>query len=147
VTSDLVAKLLNKALKLLSYRPRSVAEIRLRLKKLTPDNPKLIDQALAKLTEQDLVNDEEFARWWVEQRKRFRPRGNQALKSELFKKGIDRQLIQAALLTLEEEKQLANKLIDKYGWREQMQIRNHLYRRGFSSETITAVIDGLNLKE
>jgi regulatory protein len=39
-----------------------------------------------------VLDDAAFARAWVESRDRARPRGERALRSELARKGIDRQL-------------------------------------------------------
>jgi len=57
----------------------------------------LVEEAIARLTEQGYLDDEAFARAWVESRDRARPRGERALRSELFAKGIDRTIIDAVL--------------------------------------------------
>ncbi len=77
------------ALTLLSYRPRSVAELKSRLVRKGFDAP-MIDQALAKLEQSGILGDEEFARFWVENRQAHSPRGGRLLRSELRFKGVDR---------------------------------------------------------
>ena len=116
-------KQLNKALNVLSYRPRSVAEMRRRG----------LAAVIPKLIELDLLDDQKFARWWVDQRLRFRPKGNRALTAELLAKGIDREIISQVLLSPEQERQLAIKLRGKYSL-------SQLRSRGFP-------IDGLWRKE
>jgi len=147
---DAIDKLTAKALKLLSYRPRSVYEIRFRLKKISP-SPKLINQVINQFLEEDLLNDQEFARWWVDQRINHRPRGNFALKAELFQKGIDKEIINQVLLTPAQEKKLAKKFISSRQTqlkslslrRQKIKASQWLKTRGFISSTIYAVIDEL----
>jgi regulatory protein len=52
---------------------------------------------LDRLGELGYLDDEAFARSWVESRDRARPRGEHALKRELQLKGVDRALIDAVL--------------------------------------------------
>ena len=146
MNSSLNEKLLNKVLKLLSYRPRSVFEIKLRLKKLTPA-VKDINTVINKLLDEDLLNDQKFADWWVDQRVTHRPKGNIALKSELFKKGIDRDIIDSALLDLTQEKTLAKKLLNSKKITLKQKAYQYLRTRGFSPESILSAIDELAFKE
>ncbi|MEO8462389.1 MAG: regulatory protein RecX [Chloroflexota bacterium] len=44
-----------------------------------------------------VLDDEEFARQWVESRDRARPRGERALQTELRKKGVDSETIARTL--------------------------------------------------
>ena len=122
-------KLLNKALHLLSYRPRSVAELKQR--GLAAVTPKLI--AL------DLLDDQKFAQWWVEQRIKFNPRGNIALKAELSQKGIDRDIIDSVLLTKEKETSLAKKLLAKKNL-GRVKAQRLLLSRGFSPDIVFQLI-------
>jgi regulatory protein len=84
------------ALAFLSYRPRSEREIRDRLKKKdVPDA--VVELVLERLRELRLVDDQEFARYWVEQRQTRRPRGARLLRQELRQKGIARETTAEAL--------------------------------------------------
>lgn len=147
---EAIDKLTAKALKLLSYRPRSVYEIRFRLKKIS-SSPKLINQVINQFLEEDLLNDQKFACWWVDQRINHRPRGNFALKAELFQKGIDKEIINQALLTPTQEKKLAKKFISSRQTRlkslplrqQKIKASQWLKTRGFTSSTIYAIIDEL----
>ncbi|MEA3355380.1 MAG: regulatory protein RecX, partial [Patescibacteria group bacterium] len=94
-----LTKLKNKTLKLLSYRPRSTGEIKFRLKRLNYATPALINQTIDYFIDADLLNDQKFAEWWVDQRTTHRPKGNIALKSELIQKGIDHSIINSVLLS------------------------------------------------
>ena len=120
-----------KALRLLSYRPRSIREIKRRLIRTNADT-KTINRVIADLIDQNMLNDQEFAKWWVDQRVKFRPRGNYALTRELAQKGIDREIIDSVLLSFDAELELAKKLpVSKRP------------SRGFSFP----VIDALNARE
>lgn len=87
---------LSAAARLLAARPRSTAEIRQRLgrKAFAPD---AIEQAIARLDALGLLDDAAFSRYWVENRQNFRPRGANALRDELRRKGVDRATIAEAL--------------------------------------------------
>lgn len=52
----------------------------------------LVAGAVVRLTELGVLDDETFARAWIESRDRARPRGERALRSELAQKGIDRKV-------------------------------------------------------
>ena len=52
---------------------------------------------IERLLELGILDDEAFARAWVESRDRARPRGERALRDELRLKGIDRSLVDAVL--------------------------------------------------
>lgn len=116
-----------KAVRLLSYRPRSIAEIRQRLKRTNADS-KTINLVISELEDQGLLDDKKFAAWWVDQRTTFRPRGNFALTQELKQKGIADSIIKSNLLTYEQELELAKKLPV-----------NKLASRGFSFGIIDAL--------
>ena len=146
MNSSINEKLLNKALKLLSYRPRSVFEIKFRLKKLTP-SVKEINTVITKLLDEDLLNDQKFADWWVDQRVTHRPKGNIALKSELFQKGIDRDIIDSVLLDSDQEQALAKKLLNSRKITIKPKAYQYLRARGFSSSSILSAIDELAFKE
>src|SRR5437016_3045700 len=89
--------LIDKALKLLSYRPRSKSEIVNKLKPISVKNgisEKIFDQTISDLEKRNLINDEEFAQWWVDQRAEFRHKGKRLLKIELLQKGIENGIIE-----------------------------------------------------
>jgi regulatory protein len=127
-------KLLIKAINLLSYRPRSEAEMRFRLARLKPEK-EILEQVVNLLYQDKLLNDEEFAQWWVGQRLEFRPRGNRALSAELMQKGIDRQIIAAVLPSKEQEKKLAQKLLSKKKL-DKPRAQRLLLSRGFSPDIV-----------
>jgi len=53
------------------------------------------------LTRSELLDDREFARYWVDNRARFNPRGLRGLRHELRQKGISRDIIDDVLTTFD----------------------------------------------
>jgi len=80
---------LEAALRFLEVRARSTTEVRRRLTS-AGYRSELVDGAILRLTELGVLDDEQFARAWVESRDRARPRGERALRQELALKGVDR---------------------------------------------------------
>jgi len=90
------AVVLDAAARFLETRSRSVAEVRRRLT-TAGYRSDLIDGAITRLSELGMLDDEAFARLWVESRDRARPRGERALRDELRLKGIDRSIVDLVL--------------------------------------------------
>ena len=90
------AVVLEAAARFLEARSRSVAEVRRRLtaRAIAPD---LVEGAIERMTELGMLDDEAFARAWVESRDRARPRGERAIREELRLKGVDRAVIDEVL--------------------------------------------------
>lgn len=92
-------KLLDAALHFLGPRPRSRVEVRRRL--LTPkrDRPippaEAVDRVLDRLEQMGMLDDREFADFWVENRERFSPRSARALGQELRQRGVSRETVDA----------------------------------------------------
>jgi regulatory protein len=98
----------------LTGQARSRKELRDRLaKKAVPDE--LAEQLLDRFTEVGLVDDEAFARSWVESRQRSRGLARRALAQELRRKGVDDETARTALDDLEpaREEQAARELVRK----------------------------------
>jgi SOS response regulatory protein OraA/RecX len=91
-----VAEVLDAAARFLEARSRSVAEVRRRLVS-SGYRPELVEQAISRLIQQGYLDDDAFARAWVDSRDRARPRGERALRLELIQKGIARETIDAVL--------------------------------------------------
>lgn len=165
IEKDQVERLLNKALKFLSFRMRSEQEIRdyfFRKGKLEMEQDSLektryessIEKVIAKLTGLDQINDKEFAKWWVGQRSKFRPKGAQVLKIELMKKGISKDIIDKVLphtsqvelaLKAASRKHEQLKILPQQEYTQKLSA--FLARRGFDWETIRSVIDTLKSKK
>ena len=90
------AVVLEAAARFLEVRSRSVSEVRRRLGG-AGYRIDLVEGAIARMTELGMLDDEVFARAWVESRDRARPRGERAIREELRLKGIDRETVDVVL--------------------------------------------------
>jgi len=95
------SRLMEAALGFLTVRPRSRAEVRRRLtqprrNRAVPPSD-VVDRVLDRLAEKHLLDDREFAGYWVEQRERFSPRSSYALAQELRQRGVDRETSDAVV--------------------------------------------------
>jgi regulatory protein len=105
-SEDEVEKAFNAALNFLSFRPRSRREIEdyFRRRKLEPEVGTVVVERLERI---GVLDDREFARFWVENRQTFRPRGTRALKAELRQKGVESEIIDETLADLGDEEETA----------------------------------------
>jgi regulatory protein len=144
---DAVEVAQERAMGLLSYRPRSQGELRRRLKDKGHEE-ETIEQVLERLTRAGLVNDLEFAHYWIENRFQFNPRGVRALRQELWQKGIDDATIDEALVDFDEEEAAARatqkalrrlRRLDPETFRRRL--NDYLRRRGFPYPIIKQLVD------
>lgn len=98
---DTTERAAERALNLLSYRPRSEAEIRERLAERY--DPETVAEVIERLRRTGLVDDREFAHYWIQSRLQHNPRGASALRQELYRKGVDQSAIEEALAEYNEE--------------------------------------------
>ena len=136
-----------KALHYLGYRPRSSAEIRQNLLK-RGTSVDLVEKTITRLQEGGLVNDQEFARTWIENRNTFQPRSKSALRMELHRKGLGDDTLQPVLDELVDDQPLALEAGRKYShrlsglaWPEfRMKLSGFLARRGFSYGILAPIV-------
>lgn len=144
-------KFYNKALRFLSYRPRSEKEVKdfLKRKKVSASAIAII---LIKLKKQKFINDEEFARWWIEQRTTVAPRSIRFIKIELRQKGIHQEIIEKIISNdqflisndLDRARKLVEKKMKRFGMTRQetyQKLGRFLASKGFDWETIKKSID------
>jgi regulatory protein len=101
-------------LRRLTDQPRSRAELAESLaKKNVPSD--IAQRMLDRFEELGLVNDEEFARLWVQSRQRTRGLAPRVLSMELRRKGISDDVIGEVLADIdpESERQAAHRLVQK----------------------------------
>jgi regulatory protein len=130
----------DRALNYLSYRPRSRAEIVTYLEGRDVPGGQ-IEEIVERLERAGLLDDDAFARYWVENRERFRPRGLHALRYELRRKGINDEVIERALASIDvsssayraaEAKARQLQHLDPATFRRKL--LDYLARRGFEYE-------------
>ncbi|HJW48832.1 MAG TPA: regulatory protein RecX [Candidatus Limnocylindria bacterium] len=136
------------AVRYLAGRPHTVAEIHrhLRSKKFDVET---IDHAIDRLRAQRYVDDEAFARWWLEQRERFKPRGHRALRTELAQKGVGRDVVDLVLgerapdADVEQARRALSRPLTRWAdmpdAEKRRKIHTYLAARGFDYDTIDEV--------
>lgn len=139
------SKWFDKVLNLLSYRPRSEWEIKeyLRRKDCPPE---IIESLLNKLSVNGYVNDEQFARRWIESRRQLKPTSRRKIAMELKVKRIDNSIIDEVLTADKsdtDELQIIKDLITKKSQRypDKVKLMQYLARQGFSYEDIKRAIN------
>src|SRR3990167_4606871 len=93
---DDLQTLLNYAYFFLKFRPRTKKEVQdYLLKKIKKGHWSTddVEKAIKQLEEQNLINDKEFVRWFIEQRNTSKPKSQFVLKGELLRFGITKELI------------------------------------------------------
>lgn len=144
-------KTLDKLLRFATLRPRSEKEVEdwFRRKKVHESLHRSLFNRLNRL---ELVDDTKFAKWWVEQRNVFKPRGKRGLEAELRIKGIRKEIIDEVLdgISIDEEK-IATELLTKkaYKWKAlpkreaRQKMSQFLARKGFGWQVIEKVLRSL----
>lgn len=141
------------AIRYLALRARSVDEMRKYLDKKGFDE-QIIDAAIAKLEQDNLLNDHEFASMFVDQRERFKPKSKFALAFELKKKGVEADIIESCLIDIDEYQSALSAIEPKIklwqgydGEKFKKKVMNYLRNRGFSYEVCISTFNKVLSKE
>jgi regulatory protein len=141
------ARTLQRAVKLLAAKPRSIEELRERLLEKQWTDEAAADYALAKLKEYGYLDDERFAFGFASYRVRQKPVGRQRLARDLQTRKISKETADAALeLVYQEtpEEELIQRAIEKRvrlrgrptTRQETKSLYDHLLRLGFTYDLI-----------
>jgi regulatory protein len=106
-------KAFQKALHFINYRPRSVHEVKEKLKELGFGGS-IIDAVVNELLIKKYLDDCDYAENWIASRVRSKPRSQKMLEYELRKKHIPENIIEEALKSAPENGELALRLGKKY---------------------------------
>jgi regulatory protein len=138
-----------RALKFLSYRARSEAEVRSKLTRLGFPQKNILS-TLARLRSLNLLNDEIFARNWAWSRAERRGYGPLKVAGELRQKGISQQLVRQVLReTFGQQgvKERAKSLLEKKFRDQDLNDRrvlrraaDFLQRRGYHDDVIAELL-------
>lgn len=160
-----LGKLYENAVNFLAVRPRSILETRRYLKqkiwKKEPgwakeESEEAVEGILVRLGKEGFLNDERFARWWVNERKLSpKGRGVKLIQQELLSKGIESKLIdlifdQEIVLADQLEKakkvflQKAKLIKAKNPYELRGKMAAFLQRRGFEMAIIKKVLQDLD---
>lgn len=137
------------AFKYLGFRPRTIHQVRQYLleKEFALEQ---IEVVVEEMVHQGYLNDQQYARAWVQERQKLKGLGSARLRQELKQKGIADHWIDEALsyIEREEERQLAMDLAERrYSrihedlWpKVERKLGQYLMRRGFSADLVYPIL-------
>lgn len=139
----------NYAFLLLKFRLRSEHELYERLKKKRFDEG-VIKEALGFLKENNFIDDNLFAKTWIECRLK-KPFGLRRVKQELKVKGINKEIIESQIREIKKNypeseivekiaKERLNKLKNIDPQKARMRVYGYLLRRGFPPEIVSETL-------
>jgi regulatory protein len=138
-------KAYERALNLLSHRPRSEWELRDYLKRKEYDE-ELIQQVMTRLQEHGYVNDMDFARRWIENRRLLKATTRRRLNQELRQKRIAEDIIHQVLAADEtDERAVLRELVERKRkqskYQDKLKLMQYLSRQGFNYDDIKTVLE------
>lgn len=153
-TEEMRRQTFNRAVKLLTVKARSVAELRERLLQGKNTNASIVDSVIARLEEYGYLNDERFAFSYASLKVKQRPVGRRRLQRDLKLKKVENKVADGALeLVYAEtpEEQLIDQAIEKrlrLRGRPKTRIEakklfDHLLRQGFEFELVSDKVRAL----
>jgi len=141
-------KLKARAMEWLMGRPHSTREFRDYLYKKQAEK-ELINAWVEEFTDKNYLNDEAFARWFAENRRR-KNKSARAIQAELSSKGIPVSISKPVLMELQQDgeddeykksekdalKELIVKLRKRTRYQDEQKLKQHLLSKGFRYEDI-----------
>lgn len=138
---------MNRAVKLLAAKPRSVGELRQRLLEKLWTNDEIVDAVIEKLKEYKYLDDEQFARDLAVSKLRQKPQGKRRLQQTMSQKKLDKELVDTAITEAFEklpeadliDLAIAKRLRSKgtpFTREDTKKFYDHLLRQGFSFDLI-----------
>lgn len=145
---------MNRAVKLLAAKPRSVLELRERLLEKLWTNEEIVDSVLEKLKEYKYLDDRQYARDLAVSKLKQKPQGRHRLKQTLSQKKLDREVVDEAIVSAFEklpETELIERAIEKRlrhrGFpktrEDTKKFYDHLLRQGFAFDLIREKMHGV----
>ncbi len=133
-------KLRSRVLEWVLNRPRSLREVRDYLYRKKADN-EFSERVVSEFIERGYVSDEKFSLWLIDVRKRG-GKSDRAIKNELMKKGVSREVISEVMQgDQESERARLRALYDKKSGlarykNDPQKFKQYLLRQGFSYDDI-----------
>lgn len=143
---DALRQAKDQALRYLAVRPHSRRELFRKMRE-KGYRPAVIERALADLAKIDLINDEQFARLFIQNELLLRPSGRTLLRQKLMQRGIEKEMVEHLLAelfpeSLEEEfvRRLAKKFLKSRGHlppqKQKEKLVRYLQGKGFGWDHI-----------
>ena len=145
--SDRLQRCLAAAYRYLGYRPRSESELRERMQR-RGFAVETIDAVIARLQEQNLLDDQAFAQFWKENRESFSPRSQWLTRLELKRMGVINDVAEQVVAGMDDEENAYRAALQKtrrgapadyQGFRRRL--GDYLRRRGFNYEVIVHTLE------
>jgi len=138
---------MNRAVKLLAAKPRSVRELRERLLEKLWTNDEIVDAVIEKLKDYKYLDDEQYARDLAASKLRQKPQGKRRLQQSMSQKKLDKEIVEAAITEafekLPEEGLIDEAIAKRLRLKGRPQTRedtkkfyDHLLRQGFGFDLI-----------
>ena len=151
-------KTFDRAVNLLTYKPRSIMELRTRLMEKEWTNSAIVEEVIKKLESYGYLDDAQFAKNFAASRLRQKPIGKRVLKQKLAQKKLDKETVDVAIEkafaeTPEEEiidRAIEKRLRVKGKPTEQTDVKkfyDFLLRQGFSYDLVRDKILALQSKK
>ena len=151
-------KTFDRAVNLLTYKPRSVVELRTRLMEKEWTNSEIVEEVILKLESYGYLNDGQFAKDFAASQIRQKPIGKRVLQQKLTMKKLDKETIAKAIETAFEETPESEiieravakrlRLKGKPETREDTKkFYDYLLRQGFSYDLVSSRMRELNSQE
>ncbi|MCC7304444.1 RecX family transcriptional regulator [bacterium] len=96
-STSVKGKLLEKAIRFTQLRPRSSSEVREYLTLRNKIDGDEAEHIISSLKEKEILNDEKFAHWYIDYKLGSGVHGVNKIKTELFKKRVDKKIIDIVL--------------------------------------------------
>lgn len=149
---ELLLKAKSDGLRLLSFRPRSVEELKNKLLDKGHDQA-LVEEVINHFKKQGLLDDDKFARLYANSRVHTRFAGRRTIETELKQKGVSGAIIAETLkgLSGDTEKETAlelargrfERMTELPRQKQKTRLYGLLKRRGFSDEIVFSVFNEL----
>lgn len=147
---------MNRAVKLLAAKPRSIEELRERLLEKSWTDDAVVSAVIEKLKEYGYLDDAQYARDVAVSKLRQKPQGRRRLKQAMSQKKLDREMVEAAMDEAFEkipETEMIDAAIEKRlrlkgrpeTREEKKKFYDYLLRRGFDYELIREKMSWLAL--
>jgi regulatory protein len=148
-------RVMERAFRLISFKPRSVAELRERLLEKDWADETAVEQVIARLRELNYLDDDQLATNFAHSRLTIKPLGRVRLRRDLQRRKLAAQTVETALdeaYTEHSEEELIERAINKRlrlkgapkSPEETKKLFDYLLRRGFNYDLVMRKVRSLN---
>jgi len=149
---------MNRAVKLLAAKPRSVRELRERLLEKLWTNDEIVGAIIEKLKDYKYLDDEQYARDLAVSKLRQKPQGKRRLQQTMSQKKLDKETVEAAIADafekLPEEDLIDLAIAKRLRFKGKPETRedtkkfyDHLLRQGFGFDLIREKMSAIASRE